>query len=94
MQFSFRLIHRFPSWSSLLFLLVTTLAVSEVGSSDALANLKHANLSVRFEARRAAGNDIGIGPVLAAGCPSVPEVVSEIAEVIASACERDSQRLR
>ena len=35
-----------------------------------------------------AGNDIGIGPGLAAGCSPVPKVVSEIAEAIESVCCR------
>jgi len=93
-QFSFRLIHRFPSRSSLLFFLTTRLVASEVGSSDAFANLKWANLSASFGARRIAGNDIGMGPVLTAGCSPVPKVVSEIAEAIAFVCDRGLQRSR
>jgi len=36
-----------------------------------------------------AGNDIGIEPVLTAGCSPVPKVASEIAEVIVSVCDRE-----
>jgi len=60
-----------------------------MGSSNALANLKWANLSASFGARRMAGNDIGIGLVLTAGCSPVPKVVSEIAEAIVSVCGRE-----
>ena len=35
-----------------------------------------------------AGNDIGTGPVLVTGCPSVPNVGSEIAEAMVSVCGR------
>lgn len=59
-----------------------------MGLSKALANLKCANLSASFGARRMAGNDIGIGPVLATGCSPAPDVASEITEAITFVCER------
>ena len=94
-QFSFRLIHRFPSRSSLLSFLTASFAESEADSSEAFANLKCANLSASFGARSIAGNDIGMGPgVLASGCSLVSKVVSGIAEAMASVCDGDSQKLR
>lgn len=56
-----------------------------MGPSDAPARC--ANLSARFGARRMAGNDIGIGPIVVADC--APNVVSEIAEAIVSVCEKN-----
>jgi len=94
LPFSFRLTQRFPSRSSLLSFFATSLVASEVSSPDPLADLKWANLSVSFGARRIAGNDIGTGPVLITGGSSVPNVVSRVVEVIASVCKRDSKRLR
>ena len=38
-----------------------------------------------------AGNDIGIGPVLATGCPPAPESVLEVAEAMELVCKRDSK---
>ena len=94
LPFSFRLTQRFPSRSSLLSFFATSLVVSEVSSPNPLANLRWANLSVSFGARRIAGNDIGTGPVLVTDGSPTPNVVSVIVEAIASICERDSKRLR
>ena len=94
LPFSFRLTQRFPSRSSLLSFFATSLVASEVSSPDPLANLKWANLSVSFGARRIAGNDIGTGSVLVTGGSPISNVVSGIVEAIAPVCRGDSERLR